>query len=95
MPRANRYFLPGYIWHIIHRCHKKEFLLKFLKDRQRWMYWLFEAKKRFKLIVLNYSVTSNHIHLLVYDKGKKSVIDESMQLTGQEYNQRKKRKGGI
>ena len=29
MPRANRYFLPGHVWHITHRCHKKEFLLKF------------------------------------------------------------------
>jgi putative transposase len=23
MPRANRYFLPGFLWHITHRCHKK------------------------------------------------------------------------
>jgi putative transposase len=21
MPRANRYFLPGHVWHITHRCH--------------------------------------------------------------------------
>ena len=34
MPRANRYFLPGHIWHITHRCHKKEFLLKFTGDRK-------------------------------------------------------------
>jgi len=27
MPRANRYFLPDHVWHITHRCHKKEFLL--------------------------------------------------------------------
>ena len=44
MPRANRYFLPGYIWHITHRCHKTEFLLKFARDRERWIAWLFEAK---------------------------------------------------
>ena len=97
MPRANRYFLPGYIWHITHRCHKKEFLLKFLKDRQRWLYWLLEAKRRFKLVVLNYTVTSNHIHLLVYDKNGGYVIADSMQLiagrTGQEYNKRKNRHG--
>jgi putative transposase len=43
MPRANRYFTPGQIWHITHRCHKREFLLKFGKDRQRWLGWLFEA----------------------------------------------------
>ncbi len=35
MPRANRYFLPGHVWHITHRCHKKEFLLKFSKDRKK------------------------------------------------------------
>ncbi len=40
MPRANRHFLPNYIWHITHRCHKQEFLLKFARDRRRWMYWL-------------------------------------------------------
>ncbi len=53
MARANRYYLPGYVWHITHRCHKKEFLLKFDKDKKRWLYWLFEAKKRYGL---NYTV---------------------------------------
>jgi putative transposase len=98
MPRANRYFLPGYIWHITHRCHKKEFLLKFSRDRQRWISWLFEAKKRYGLCVLNYVVTSNHIHLLVKDTGD-DVISRSMQLvagrTAQEFNQRKQRKGAF
>ena len=27
MPRANRHDIPGYVRHITHRCHKKEFLL--------------------------------------------------------------------
>jgi hypothetical protein len=42
MPRANRYFLPGYIWHITHRCHKIIFLLNFSKDRESWISWLFD-----------------------------------------------------
>ena len=42
MPRASRYYIPGHVWHITHRCHKKEFLLKFAKDRQVWLDWLFE-----------------------------------------------------
>ena len=112
MPRAHRYYqdlnsttdlsdcfqdlLPGYIWHITHRCHKQEFLLKFCRDRRRWLHWLFEAKKRYGLKVLNYVVTSNHIHLLVQDSGD-GVIPRSMQLiagrTAWEYNFRKKRKG--
>ena len=42
-------------------------------------------------------VTSNHTHLLVADDGARDVIPNSIQLvvgrTGQEYNQRKNRKG--
>lgn len=51
VPRLNRSYLPGYVWHITHRCHKKEFLLKFEKDRREWIKWLFESKKRFGLSV--------------------------------------------
>ena len=55
MPRANRYYLPGYVWHITHRCHKREFLLKFARDRRRWVQWLWEAKKLFGVSILNYA----------------------------------------
>lgn len=48
--------------------------------------------------VLNFIITSNHIHLLVIDRGQ-GEIARSMQLiagrTAQEYNQRKKRKGAF
>lgn len=97
MPRSNRYYISGYVWHITHRCHKKEFLLKFAKDRRRWLWWLFEARKRYGLSVLNYAVTSNHIHLIVSDNNGENVIPRSIQLiagrTAQEYNQRRSRKG--
>ena len=65
MARANRHFLPGHVWHITHRCHQKQFLLKFARDRQHYLRWVFEAKKRFGLLVLNYIVTCNHVPLLV------------------------------
>jgi putative transposase len=98
MPRANRCFLPNHVWHNTHRYHQQEFLLKFVRDRARWRYWLFEARKRYGLCVLNYVVTSNHIHLLVRDRGG-GEIAESMQLisgrTAQEFNQRKERKGAF
>lgn len=98
MPRANRYFLHGHVWHITHCCHKKEFLLKFAKDRKRWRQWLFEARKRSGLCVLNYIITTNHIHLLVRERGQ-GEIKKSMPLiagrTAQEYNQRKGRKGAF
>ena len=71
--------------------------MKLGMDRRRWLQWLFKARKRHGLRVLNYTVTSNHIHLLVRDNGERDVISNSMQLiagrTGQEYNHRKQRKG--
>ena len=74
-------------------------MLKFAKDRQRWLQWLFEARRRYSLMVLDYVVTSNHIHLLVFDRGGRHVIPKSIQLvagrTGQEYNERKRRKGAF
>ena len=98
MARAQRHYIPGQVWHITHRCHKRDFLLRFAKDRRMWLQWVFEAKKRYGLVILNYVVTSNHIHLLVVDDGDRETIPKSIQLiagrTGQEYNKRKNRKGG-
>lgn len=54
------------------------------------MHWLGEARRRYELCILNYCVTSNHVHLLVRDQGE-GEIARSMQLiqsrVAQEYNQ--------
>ena len=98
MPRASRHFLPGYFWHLTHRCHERSFLLTYNIDRQRWLRWLFEARKRYGFCVLNYMITSNHVHLFVKDTGV-GVIPRSMQLVAgrvaQEFNLRKGRGGAF
>jgi REP element-mobilizing transposase RayT len=80
------------------RSSPKQFLLKFARDHRRYLYWLFEAKTRYGLCVLDYMVTSNHVYLLVKDTGG-DVIARSMQLiagrTAQEYNERKNRHGAF
>ena len=35
LARAYSHYIPGHVWHLTHRCHKREFLLKFAKDRLR------------------------------------------------------------
>ncbi|MFC2169888.1 transposase, partial [Acidobacteriota bacterium] len=99
MPRAKRHYLSGYTWHITHRCHKKEFLLKFHCDRKRWIYWLYQAKQRFHISILNYMVTTNHIHLLAQCDRKSNDIANAIHLasgrTAWEYNQRKRRSGSF
>ncbi|MBS3819642.1 transposase [bacterium] len=97
MPRSKRFFIPGYTWHITHRCHNNQFLLKYNHDKTRWMDLLHRAKKRFQLSIFNYTVTSNHIHLLVVDTGYNKPMAKAIHLvagrTAWEYNQRKNRKG--
>lgn len=64
MARARRNFHPDLIWHITHRCHKKEFLLKFQLEKILWIRWMREAQRRFGLTILNFMITSNHVHLM-------------------------------
>jgi len=45
MARAKTHYLPGYIWHITHRCHKREFLLGYAKDRHRYLQWLGKSER--------------------------------------------------
>ncbi len=63
------------------------------------MQWLYKAEKKYGLIILNYMVTSNHVHLSVYDHAGDDAVPESIQLsagkTGQEHNHRKKRAGAF
>lgn len=98
MPRAHRNHLPGYVWHLTHRCHRRQFLLRFARDRRSWQRWLYEARKRYGLCVLNYTATSNRVHLLVRDQGGDEVA-AGMQLiegrTAQPFNRRKGRAGAF
>jgi len=104
MPRANRNFVPGLVWHVTHRCHKKEFLLKFRRDKMLWIGWMHEAKRRFGLIILNFMITSNHIHLMATAADGRAEaasrpISLAMQLAhsrvAQQYNLRKDRRGAF
>ena len=77
----------------------RELLFKFSRDRNRWLQLLFEARKRYDLSIFNYTVTGNHIHLILTDNDPGENIPRAMQYlagrVGQEYNQRKKRKGAF
>src|SRR5262249_39984784 len=76
----------------------QQFLLKFAHDRRAWMKWLYESRQRFCVCVVNYHVTSNHVHLLVVDCGGDEIA-RSMQLiagcVGRAYNRRKRRSGAF
>lgn len=97
MPRANRYYQQGYVYHITHRCTHRHFLLKFKRDKQLYRLWLFKAVQKYHLCVLNYIITNNHVHLLLLDTGK-DIIPNSMcyiaSHVAAHYNKRKQLSSG-
>ena len=65
MPRADRYMMEGYTYHLTHRCHNRAFLLNLREERKTYREWLREGARRYGVPVFAYSVTSNHVHLVV------------------------------
>ncbi|MFP4029016.1 MAG: hypothetical protein ACLFWL_14595 [Candidatus Brocadiia bacterium] len=61
--RTSRYILPGHAYHLTHRCHDREFLLRFQRDRDTYRKWLREGIARHGVAVLGQCITSNHVHL--------------------------------
>ncbi len=59
MPRANRYLLPGYPCHLTHRCHDREWLLRFKPVREEYRRRLRASLRATGVSLLSYSITSN------------------------------------
>ena len=73
MPRANRYVVPGMVYHVTHRCHDRSFLLRFACDRDEYRERLRRAVKLYDLSVLGYTITSNHTHLLIHSESTEAL----------------------
>jgi len=94
MPRANRYILPGHVYHITQRCHDRSFLLDFDVDRIEYRTRLRTHLKGSFVWLLAYCMTSNHVHMLVTARGLKYLSNFMHDLQGQFaewYNFRRKR----
>ena len=94
MTRANRLRGTGGVFHLTHRCHNRAFLLKFACDRDAYRDLVREHLRQFKVWLLDYTLTSNHVHLLV-DAEERSEISGFMREVASEfaraYNRRKGR----
>jgi putative transposase len=98
MPRANRYILPGYVYHLTHRCHNREFLLQCAVDRAEYCMQMVRAAKRYRISLFTFCVTCNHVHLLgMCDRhnGISRFIQRLDGEFGQKYNLRNGRTGAF
>ncbi|MCF7855645.1 MAG: transposase [Candidatus Pacebacteria bacterium] len=84
--------------HVTHRCHNRDFLLKFGLDRRSYVPRLRETVKRFDVGVLDHVVTSNDVHLLLR-ACRVDDVSRAMQylqgLVARDCNRRKKRSGAF
>ena len=98
MPRSNRYILPGYAYHVTHRCHNRSFLFSFVKDRKEYRDRLRIALTEFNVSLMTYCITSNHTHLLIRADVPETISKLMQKLEGEFadfYNIRKKRSGAF
>ena len=95
-PRKNRN--EPCCYHVTHRCQERRFLLKFKKDRRSYLRRLREAAGKYDVSVLDYMVTSNHVHLLFHAYEAAAVSDAMRYIQGnsaRDYNLRKEREGSF
>ncbi|MGC8989664.1 MAG: transposase [Verrucomicrobiia bacterium] len=94
MPRANRLRVESGVLHLTHRCHNRSRFLQFARDRNAYRDLMIEKLERCDISILDYCLTSNHVHLLV-DWGQKQAVSGFMREVASEfanqYNQRKTR----
>lgn len=98
MPRANRYILPGYTYHLTHRCHGRKFLLRCRTDRIEYWHRLRKNVRKHRISLFDFCITSNHVHLLGTCRRTGDISRFMQQLEGEFadfYNKRKTRTGSF
>jgi len=98
MSRLKRSLLKGCCCHITHRCHNREYLFRFSHERDMYRTLLIEMTRKYKVYVLDYIITSNHIHLLLCADNINYISDGMRFVEGtiaQKYNRLKKREGSF
>jgi putative transposase len=79
---------------VTHRCHNGEFLLRFACDRDGYRARLRDHLSEFEVALLDYCITSNHVHLLLEAEERMEISGLMRSVAGEfarAYNRRKER----
>jgi putative transposase len=85
-------------YHITHRCQERRYLLRFALDRRNYLRRLRQMAGSHPVSVLDYMVTCNHVHLLLWARRGGEVAAALRFLQGnaaRDYNRRKRREGSF
>jgi putative transposase len=83
---------------LTHRCHNRAFLLKFVRDREAYRARMRAKLREFEVFLLDYCVTSNHVHLLAEADDKLQISGFMREVAGEfarQYNRRKGRQNAV
>ena len=83
MPRRKRTWIDKTCYHITPGAmYEKKFLFRFAKYRNFCTRHLFKMRKQYNIDILDYMVTSNHIHLLLISKKGERISEGLRYLQG-------------
>jgi len=98
MPRRKRGWIDRACYHVTQRCHGRKFLFHFFKYREFYEKQLYETQRRYSVDILNYTITSNHVHLIITADNGEDISKALRYLNGrmgQYYNMEKEKEGAF
>jgi putative transposase len=72
MPRAARFVIPSYPFHITHRGNNKQQIFVTDEDRRKYLLWFQDAKQKYGVRVIAYCLMNNHVHFIAFAQNKTS-----------------------
>lgn len=98
MPRAARIVIPGYPYHITQRGNYRQSIFKDESDREAYLSWIEEYRKKYKLSIYAYCLMNNHVHFIC-NPGKEDSLAKVFSIAhmrySQYYNKKMKTKGHL
>lgn len=98
MARLPRLVIPGQPHHVIQEGNNRELIFRDDEDYQRFLGWLKESAKEFKVAIHAYALMPNHLHLLA-SPATETGLAQMMQRIGRYYvpwfNQKYARTGAL
>lgn len=98
MPRTARIVVPDYPFHITQRGNNRQDIFSDDEDREKYLSYLDEYSKEYKLSILAYCLMTNHVHFIAVPEQEDSLsktFSSTHHRYSQYYNKKKKSSGHL
>jgi putative transposase len=98
MPRTARIVVPKYPYHVTQRGNYRQEIFQDKEDQDKYLSWMEEYSKKYKMPIYAYCLMKNHIHFICVPLKKDSLakVFSSVHMRySQHYNKKLKAKGHL